>query len=334
MRNILIRTKGDVTNGMGHVQRCLTLARQLENLGQRVYFWTLPGTPGHERLLSAGYPVMTGEAVPMLRTPNPWRAIIVDVENGPERAFLQAVRDTHPQAALVVVGGSGYQLRDYEAVRELADLEVYQSVLPTDGPAGRVLSGIEYIMIDARFRDLAPDHRGGHVVVAMGGSDPHNLTPIAINALGGLGRRVDVVLGPACAEYQGVVPYNVRLWRALPNMLEPMRGAALFVGAFGMLAYEAMAAGLPCVLTNWSESHAETSVELERRGAVWSIGLWNELERAGLRERVGFLLSAPGELERMGNAGRALVDGRGVERVAERIVTAAADKAKAASLAR
>lgn len=324
MRSILIRTVGDAANGMGHVQRCLTLARALEDVGERVAFWTLPATPGHDRILAAGHTVYTTDVYPGSRLPGAWRALIVDVEGGPDRRFLSLLRLADARAPIIVVGGSGYTLRDYPAVREIADLEVYQSILPTDGPAERVLSGLEYIMIDPRYSHLNRDATNrrfidGHVAVAMGGSDPHGLTAAAIMALDRIGRMVEVVIGPANGWAETALPENVSLWRAPLTVIGPLDGAALFVGAFGMLAYESMAAGVPCLLTNWSASHEETTVELERRGAAWSMGLWSDFNADDCRARVARILDDPARLERMAEAGRRLVDGQGVRRVAERI---------------
>jgi len=297
---ILIKTLGDAKHGLGHVKRCLTLARELRRRNVDVVFTTPDNTPGHKIISDAQLPIREEAGAA--------HALIIDVQHGPDRETLACAREHYP--TVINIGGVGWAMQDPDALNELVDLQIYQSVL-VDAPAHpRRLMGVEYVMINPEYATLMPDYERGWVVISMGGSDPHNLTGEAVKATNGIGRDVIDILGPAINT---TAPKSLRAF---------LRGASLSVIQLGMTAYESLAAGVPPLLVNLSPDHERTSVELERRGCAINLGLWNEFDPAALRDRVAWLVARPSELERMGKIGRGLVDGRGVLRVADRIMEA------------
>lgn len=206
-----------------------------------------------------------------------------------------------------------------EVIAEIADLMVYQSIrLPQHGRAN-VLAGVDYVMIDPRYATLQPDVNGP-IVVSLGGSDPHDLTLRVVEALNGVARKVKVIIGPA---FEGVVDWSddsVTFIMSPDNLLEHLKGAALLIGSLGMTAYEAAAAGVPALLIGWSDDHVATATDLEDRGVCLNLGRWDEVLYGAVGVITGELLADKKQWQVMSTAGKALVDGRGVERVADRIM--------------
>jgi len=330
MTPILFYCVGTREHGMGHVIRSLVLAEHLRQRGLAVSFATPAKTPGAERIQKAGQRVTEfgGRAENFLilyaettdtRFPTTPPCLIVDVEYGPSREFLQALRPRYNR--IVILGGVGYGIHKPEQLDGLYDLQIWQSILPPPVNGDRVMAGVDNMIIRPEYAECQPDYESGHVVVSLGGSDPHGLTGIAIETLARIGRRVVVVIGPAAdIPRNTVVPLTTDVVVA-PELLAPfLDGAALCVAALGMTAYESLAAGVPVLLTNWTADHERTALELERRGVAWNTGTWEQFETCNLRGRVTLLLDDPCMLRRMGEKGRKLVDGQGAGRVADRIV--------------
>ena len=321
MSDICIYTVGDRAHGMGHVVRCLTLAGALKASGFGVVFATQHETPGYERLRKSPY-LVTDYAPDDVSWTNRARwcpACIIDVENGPTRAMLGAARKF---AKVIVIGGSGYLMTDREAIREMADLFVAQTILPNDAD----VTGADQIIINPEYARCMPD-LSGHILISMGGSDPRGMTYRALEVLDGIGRKLIVINGQA-SEAMEISEKNdsVMFVHAPDSLASYMHGAALFIGALGMSAFEAAAAGVPAILTAWSDDHRTTAEELQRQGVAVSIGVWNEFDGVALASTVKDILRDAGGRSAMSRAGKALIDGQGAARVAERIARLLTDE--------
>ena len=202
-------------------------------------------------------------------------------------------------------------------IAEFADLMVYQSIRKPLNDSAKVLAGVEYVMIDPRYAELTPNF-DGPIVVSLGGSDPHGLTPKVVAALRGIEREVIVINGAAASELDEVD--GVQVVHAPESLVAHLDGAALLIGALGMTSYEAAASGVPSLLYSWSEDHERTAQELEARGVCVNLGRYDKFDGAELKLRVGEYLEDRAQWKRVSNTGKSLVDGHGVERVAEAIV--------------
>lgn len=322
MPKLLIYTLGDRAHGMGHVLRCLTLAEVLSARGVAVLFVTAPDTPGQLRLRQSGWTVydfVEGDLSWTHRFPEA-RAALLDVEHGPPTMMLKTMRryfDT-----IITVNGSGYTLQQPYDVRLYSDLIVYQSLLATPDAIVPTLAGAEYLMVHPDYAGSQPD-REGQIVLSMGGADPHGMTLLAVQALDDLQRERLAIQGPAmtgkytvCNE---ILDEIITVIKAPASLAPYLEGAALFVGALGMSAYEAAAAGVPALLTGWSADHVKTAKELETRGVCFSLGLWSEFDGNLLRGLAALLLSDREAWQKMSAAGKALIDGQGAARVADEI---------------
>lgn len=313
---IFIYTTGDKEHGMGHVLRCLTLADELQRREITFCFTTEYGTAGAARLKRSGWLVseygkgdLSWATVFIRRSCD---MLIIDVENGPDVGMLRHVARFF--RAIVVIGGSGQSLYDPEAVRRYAHLWIIQSVKPVEGAH---LSGVEYLMIDPLYAAIE-GCRNGPIVVSLGGSDPHHLTAMVVNGLQGLGRQIIAINGPA-AEMIEVVSENCQIIHEPPSLLPYLDGASLLVGALGMTAYEAAAAGVPSLLTNWTTDHELTALELERRNVCINLGRWDRFDEGLLRELAEQVIEDEARWTLMHAEGKTLVDGGGVGRVVDEI---------------
>src|SRR5687768_17124625 len=109
MSRIVIYTIGNREDGMGHVQRCLTLADELRRRGQAVGFVTLRGTPGEKRIAERGH-------TPLVHAPDVYTwleepgmlgdALIIDIAHGPSREMMELARRGFER--VIVLSAAGY----------------------------------------------------------------------------------------------------------------------------------------------------------------------------------------------------------------------------------
>jgi spore coat polysaccharide biosynthesis protein SpsF len=321
--------------GLGHVSRILALAEALAERGAGCRFALAPDPTALAWLAAARMPPPLRLAEPalahVLAAARGARAVVVDVKHPLTAREGRALGGSCP---LVVVDNAG-------PGAEAADLVVAPFGTAPAGAAARWLTGPEHVPLRRAVRAAAAGGRAREagaapvVVVSMGASDPGGLTVPAVEALGraraaGVGLEARVVASPLMPAWGALGALLDRLGMPPPCLADPanmpaaLAAADLAVLAMGVTVYEAMALGLPAIVLCRTSGDAEHARALEARGAVVSLGPhWTE-ER--IAQAVAALAGAPERRAAMAHTGRALVDGRGAERVAKRLLRLVASR--------
>jgi spore coat polysaccharide biosynthesis protein SpsF len=176
---------------------------------------------------------------------------------------------------------------------------------------------------------------GGRVLVVFGGSDPAGLTPGVCRGLlaAGAGTDVDAVIGPLVSdevrgraeEVAAASAGRLSLHSRLPSLAKLFAAADLAVSAGGITKYELALFGVPSVLVAVADNQVASAEGMAALGACTYVG------RAFGRDSVGAdrlvaeaagLLGDAARRQAISAAARRAIDGRGAERVAERIIAA------------
>lgn len=342
MKSILIYTSGDKNHGLGHIKRELVLAEELLSRGIRIGFEVPLNTVGHKLVedwcVGRKYVSLNNFALGH-------DAIIIDVEHGPGQNLIEQVR--HKFNKVIVIGGVGFPPIGYvrdkgfslligdvdsERVSKLVDLQIYESIAVNDGevPIGRnVLVGCEYLVIGKEYLSLREVYGniviGNDILVTMGGGDPHGLTGVVCEAAkiccNGNGIGVQAVIGAAFdrpSARRVVLPDDVKCFHAPLTLMRPFASSKCVVSAMGMTTYEAACVGIPTASIGWSEDHVETVRKLEEANVTVNLGLWSNPDWAKMKEFIE-RMNDRREWKKMSEAGKELVDGLGVGRVANKI---------------
>ena len=326
--------------GFGHVVRSLALARELAGRGAVISFAMREDRHAEALVRRDGYPMFVAR-------PNGQRDAEAWLRDAAARAAADAlvldVRDDVPRTTIEALRTEGLLIAtidDPTDRRLAADLAFYPPIPQVDefdwrGFTGALLVGGEWVVLRRAFAQ--PPERTPHsrpsVLVTMGGSDPAGMTLAVVDALA-LGTPevmtdafdLVIVLGPGFLRRAELHERLARTRRGVSVVEQPadireiMLACDLAVASFGVTAYELAATQTPAVCLCLTEDHARSASVLETQGAATSLGVYTGAEGPRLAQTVRTLLADADRRVAMGRAGRALVDGGGAARVAEKIL--------------
>jgi spore coat polysaccharide biosynthesis protein SpsF len=338
---VVMRCDGDALCGLGHVVRCLAVADELrEKHGCGITFAMVTGEPGMALVREKGFPVAVK---PAGLDEQGWlhgltSALSPDV-------ILLDIRSPLPREVLAPLRNEGILLAviDDPSERRLeADLAFFPPIPQVrehdwNSFTGELFSDWEWIPLRRGFAGKAPE-KSGHphprLLVTMGGSDPAGLTLRIVKTLEGLEGEFEttVVAGSGFRhwdELDSLLRHTRRPYRVLRDVRQMetvMASADLAIASFGMTAYELAAMGVPAVYLCLTEDHARSaSVFVERQIAV-NCGVHDEVTDAAVASAITELLSDTERLQAMARRARAVVDGRGAERIAATIMKRSVNK--------
>lgn len=328
---VAIRAAVGADIGLGHVMRCLALARALRAAGVEPLFIG-PEPAGRVRALleraeipwhcySAGSDVAhqaadAQEAIRILRRVGEVALVVVD-------DYSLDFRWEQPVAA---TGSRVLVIDDLANRQHDCDLLLDQNFLPDmssryDGvvaPRCRLLLGPQWALLRDEFigHEDRRERTGliRRVLVTYGGADPHCDTHKAVIALRSTSdiERVDVVIGAyfdQSANPEAFARGDARFrFHAQPGyMADLMREADLVVGAGGSTSWERCALGAPALVTAVADNQVATSRYLAETGAIVYLGESPGVSESDISQAVARLMGSPERVRNMGIRARSVM---------------------------
>lgn len=339
MAGVLVRVDAGPRVGLGHLQRCLSLAAALRQAGLECIFLTNRQPAVQARVARCGFSSRTVECATSwdgddqeetqaLARAMQCRTVVVDSDD--EGApYLAALRDAglfvcaiedlapHPFPCQVVVNGDAH-------AHELPYASSSSDTVFLLGPA--------YCMLREEFWNLRarPATRGTpRILVMLGGDDPHRLMPGLLRTLSGLSVAVagTVVIGPFFAHTDEVTRVAASLrtpmtvLRAPVSVCEVMQGADVAISAGGQTLYELARVGCPTIAIETAGNQAGQMQVLHEAGIIRAVGRAQDSQIVeAVAEATNDLLRDHDQRQRMSAAGRRFLDGQGALRVAKALV--------------
>jgi len=342
---VAIRVDASKHLGLGHVKRCLALAGALREAGADVLFLSARhdiDVPAYAR--HAGFPCkeLDPAEVPNRMSLNQEDAVSVDAQRSVEA--LSAWRPSW-----VVVDHYGLNADWHERVRktlgtriaaidDLADRPLAADVVvdpnysndhqkkfdariasATELLAGPRFSLLDECYVNARRYAFREDVQS--VGIFMGGTDPANVSPVALSAcrdVAGFAGPIEIVstsANPHFDELQKVCMHSphTSLLADLDDLSEFFARHDLQIGAGGGATWERCCIGAPTLALVCADNQKAVVPALHALGVVATS---DALSPESLGDAVSRLLRAPEERKRLSDRARAMVDGIGARRVA------------------
>ncbi len=348
--NCIFRVDAAPYMGVGHLARCLALARRLSDQGARVAFvcrdfagsaiaWV--EREGFElfRLPTLPAPANTIDTSGWLACPaaeDVAQTLGVLQRAGVEADWLVvdhygigAAWETSAKAAcrrMLVIDDLANRAHDCDLLldQSLRDDNPYATKVPKGcivllGPAYALLRE-EFLVARRGCTVRAGEIR--RIVVFFGGSDPAHDTLKTLDALraAGAGLQADIIVGvmnqardrieQACLQTPGC-DFHVQV----NNMAERLARADLAIGAGGTASWERLALGLPSIVVQQAENQRENVTQLAKRGVVINLGPSEFVDSGRIQVALTSLLSQPERLRKMSEMAFGLLDATGAEKV-------------------
>lgn len=346
---VLIRADASIAIGSGHIARCLTLAHALRKRGVEVQF-ACRQLHGHvmARLRDAGF---VTHALPAhyveehsgadIEAALPWREDIdaLGEQLADEAAFDWLIvdhygLDTRWENAARQIAHRLMAIDDLanrpHAVDVLLDQNYSAQALEASyaqwvDPACQTFLGPHFALLRDEFHcpAIAIKPRVERVLVNFGGFDAARqvyATAWALQRFAGL--QVDIVAGLHNPDWEALQSLcatrpNWRLQALAEDFFGLMQQADLFIGAGGGTTWERAALGLPTLCISVAHNQALNAQLLADAGVHRYLGPHEQVTNEKLTDALRDLIDDQPQRQAMAQRSRALVDGRGAERLAD-----------------
>lgn len=328
---------------MGHVMRCLSLARELARLTDVEPIFVMRDFASGIRWVER----------------QPYEVVVLPADLAPEeeagrlRTLIDArrahgvitdLRQLPPGVpeAVMAAGALCVTIDEWGRRAITTDILTNGTIVPAwhhyelQG-AVQCYIGPRYTVLDPQFAAVhqapRPPRAGSPtVLIALGGDDPFRLTVKAMRALERIAATlaVTVVVGPAFLDEREIVEaaarsrhrYTVR--RNVSDMAALMVQSDVALTGGGLIALELACTGTPGFILCEVSHQLETAAVLEQQGATVSLGFGVAVPEEEMAREVQGLLEDGARRRRMSVAGKRLLDGKGCRRIAEAILGALA----------
>ena len=348
---VAFRVDGHAELGMGHLMRCLALARSIkEKADSDILFITKGNEETIKRIFSEGHRI---KSIPIGSSKDEESALAIDEL----KLFKPAVIITDlPYTTADFLKELKKLGRLLVSIDDLA-LVTFCSDLVTSGylsaklkkykmtnPAAKLFIGADYLMLNKKFEEMNKKRRkiiknARSTLVTLGGADPANLTAKVVKALCKINKKLKVtlVLGPAYVHNRELLELLNEIKDSKPKfvvksnvkeMTKLMMEADVAITAGGETIYELAATGTPAINISHVEHQSINARELERKGVVINLGLGKDVSEEQISSTVEYLLEDNKRRQKMSARGKKLVDGKGAKRVAELILATLGEVSK------
>jgi UDP-2,4-diacetamido-2,4,6-trideoxy-beta-L-altropyranose hydrolase len=193
------------------------------------------------------------------------------------------------------------------------------------------LLGPYYALLRPEFTNLPGKTitaRIKNILITFGGADIKNATPLILSWLKNSPRFQDyfyhVVIGPAFTGREAIIREangnsNIILYHNA-DMSFLVQNCDLAVSAAGQTVHELMAGGLPSLLIETADNQRTNITAAAASGAAINLGIFENIQQRDFLEHFEYLCNHEPTRLSMSLAGPKLIDGRGAERLARKLI--------------
>lgn len=333
---LLIRADASSEIGAGHAMRCLALGQVWRDGGGRVVFVMANSTEWvQKRLEKEGFQVF------LIHTQHDLPADIL--------CTLQAARDL--KTAWIVIDGYQFTTEYVNTIKSAgfglvliddlgiaadctadfilnANFGAERSMYRKCAPYAQLLLGTQYTLLRQdftlwrRWQREIPE-RARHLLVTMGGSDPDNITQLALDAVESLEPPIatTVITGgsnprsPDLIQRASRLGGHIRIEESVADVPELMARSDLAVIAGGGTLWELLFMSCPVVSFGRTDVQRKILEPLHEQGAIVHMGDPKQADPAILGRIIRELSGAPFRRAKMASAAKRYIDGQGAHRV-------------------
>ncbi len=318
---IAFRVDSSKKLGLGHVKRCVPLAKSLEEKNISVLFITR-FTETQNFLQSKGFIVFTikqkSESVEVnqILKKEHCTKLVIDSKRKSIENLLKNLDDK-----IKVILIDNFQFSNHADLVISSSFKNPKFIYPKNSIVGPkfLLHGIENIPKSTK-------HKNDSILLTMGGSDKYNITQKIVNSfLKNLNDfKLIIVLGKyyECEKNLFETINDDKRFIVLknpPNLTEMMQYSSIGIVTFGITVYEAAICRLPLFVISHSNENDISAKLVEKYGWISYLGKYDEIDYDNLVQTSINLVKNKSKLKKMSH-NCLQIDGLGPSRVADKII--------------
>jgi UDP-2,4-diacetamido-2,4,6-trideoxy-beta-L-altropyranose hydrolase len=340
---VAFRVDASAEMGSGHLMRCLALADALRERGTETLFVTsAAGRPWRSLLRQHGHTVaaLPGDATEPDRDASETHAALKEMPLPDWLVVDQYGLGIEWESSMRTSCGRIFAIDDIGRSHD-CDLLLDQNVLDNEHayenlvpPSCKRLLGPRYALLRAEFLKerancVVRDGAVKRVLINFGSSDPTHEIGKTLEAFlaAPLDESVcaDVIFGPANSNAETILQRyagnrRLNLQAHTKRMAAVMAEADLAIGAGGVSMWERACSGLPSIVVTVADNQQAGAEWLAAQGGHLLLGNSKTITARHIAQALGCLAGNPWLRARFARTGAALVDGRGCDRVAGRLL--------------
>lgn len=261
-KNVLIRCDASKEIGLGHITRCLVLAKQLRNMGLKVYFALKNYKIAKEKVEEENFEILLAS-----KDSFNYEKWILDIcnEKGID-LFIGDIRDGLPTNVIKTLKEKEVLTVAIDEPSEYAkecDLCFYPPHANIDKTLykGKVFKGFEYVILRPEFYKNF-EKKGNdipNVLIMLGGTDAKNLSFEVLSRITKITSniKVKVILDINHKDYNSLKELNpnIEIYSNIKNMSSFLENIDFAVISFGTTAYELVVMNVPSLHICLNKDH-------------------------------------------------------------------------------
>ena len=316
MPEIGVFCKTSFTCGMGHLVRQTHIANILRDRGHDITFF-IPHYPVAQSWLDQQKFSHKNKSLWKMEAEN-LDLVILDIQDTTEACIKNFKQDQKLVVSFEDLGEG----RNHVDLLIDCNLEEKES----EGLSVQTLFGAPYSVLAHEFETFHSRNRDfksliKSILITLGGTDPHSLAPELAGKLIQIQPDLSMTLlaGPGSKNVPALKDLEtkkVKLLESTSQMATVLFNHDAVFCAGGVTLHEAMAVGTPAFVINQVAHQTNKAVYAEKQGAAVNLGTAESWQENRLKE---ILKTPPDILLKMSRAGKNLIDGKGLKRVADAI---------------
>lgn len=337
---IIFRADASTQIGTGHVMRCLALAQHWRHAGERSVFVTCMITPNMKaRLQSEGLELIQLTTNPgsiddakqtIMISKNMSASWLVLDGYHFHASYQQIIKDSGLN--LLLIDDNGSETHYYADIVLNQNIHALEKLYSSREPYTCLLLGTHYALLRDEFiswhgwkRKIPKSAR--NILVTLGGSDPENVTFKILDAIEQLEfNNLNVIIIAANNQYSEQIKsliekskVNVTFKNKVRRMSDLMAWADIAVSAGGTSTWELAFMGLPMLMIAIADNQCLIVEELSKTGVAVNLGWHQNVTSSMIAKAISQLIEDEDKRTEMSRLAQTLVDGKGADRVLEKI---------------
>jgi spore coat polysaccharide biosynthesis predicted glycosyltransferase SpsG len=329
--SILFICEASVGKGFGHLMRSMAVAQSCrEKLQYKIIFLLPQLSLGTEKIVNQGFEIAY---IPI--NTNPLELIYATIEQkNVKLLFIDGIvffeeyqiKALRSKVAIVCIDES-------TDIRLQADVVFYPPVpqlekMSWNGFSGRIYAGWEWVPLRAQFalnrNKIKIPKDASRIFIAMGGTDPHNMTELALSAIEKNSKiKIYLVAGTEVIQRQSVLQEigvhleNILVFSDCENVADVMDECGYAICTYGVTVFELVCRGVfPLIICHNDDQRVAASM-FEEKGVGKIIGLAQHVSIHNIAESMKWFESTKNILTVQSEICQQTIDGKGSARIAE-----------------